>query len=167
MISLASRPLQITFALGSLAILGGCQAGNPPVAVENDTVEEDASSEATQTPAEPAPSTDTPDAPAGEVGPFQDGTYEVTGDYQSPNGPETVVVSLSITDGIVTEARVTPQASNDTSSRYQGQFAGGIAEEVVGVPLAELDVTRVAGSSLTGRGFNKALEQIRAQANIG
>jgi uncharacterized protein with FMN-binding domain len=167
MMTLKSRPLQISFALGSLAVLGGCQAGNVAVSIGDDALEDVASPETTEITEDVTTPADSPDAPSAALGPFNDGTYEVTGGYQSPNGPETVVVSLSVVDGVVTQATVTPQATNSTSTRYQGQFAGGIAEEVVGVPLAELDVTRVAGSSLTGRGFNEALEQIRAQAHSG
>ena len=40
----------------------------------------------------------------------------------------------------------------------------GIADEVVGVAIDELNVTRVAGSSLTSGGFNAALEDIKDQA---
>jgi uncharacterized protein with FMN-binding domain len=98
------------------------------------------------------------------VGPIADGTYTVTGGYQSPSGPETIVVTVSVADGVVTQATVEPQATNSTSSRYQGQFAGGVADEVVGKSLAEIDVTRVAGSSLTGRGFNEAMDEIRSEA---
>jgi len=167
MLSLTSRPLQISFALSSLAVLGGCQAGNVAVSAGVDAAEDAVSSETADSSVEPAAPTEAPEAPAAVMGPFEDGTYEVTGGYQSPGGPETILVAITLTDGVVTAATVSPQASNDTSSRYQGQFADGVGEEVVGVPLAELDVTRVAGSSLTGRGFNEAVEQIRAQANIG
>ena len=40
----------------------------------------------------------------------------------------------------------------------------GIADEVVGVALDDLNVSRVAGSSLTSGGFNQAVESIKEQA---
>ena len=159
MLTTSSRPAALGLAVGSLAVLAGCQAGDVSVSVEEEALDD--ATEATST--EVVESPEASDQPAA-VGTMADGTYTVTGGYQSPNGPETVVVTVSIADGIVTDAVVEPQATNATSTRYQGQFAGGIASEVVGKPLAEVEVTRVAGSSLTGRGFNEALDQIRAEA---
>lgn len=161
MISLTGKPVQLGLALSSLAVLTGCQAGEVVDAVPEEPAADTPEVETLEVEEE------TPAPESSASGSFTDGTYEAEGGYQSPNGPETVVVSLTITDGVVTEAVVTPQATNATSTRYQGQFAGGIAEEIVGVPLSELDVSRVAGSSLTGGGFNKALAQIRTQAQAG
>ena len=96
-----------------------------------------------------------------------DGTYQAGGGYQSPNGPETIEVSLTITNGVIEEVSVTPGATSSTSKRYQGDFAGGIAAEVVGKSLDEVDVTRVAGSSLTSGGFQEALATIRQDATVG
>ena len=159
MLTTSSRPASIGLAVGSLAVLAGCQAGDVAVTVENESMDNSMATESSDV-AE-APEVAEPTAPAG---PLADGTYTVTGGYQAPSGAETIVVTVSVADGIVTAATVDPQSSNSTSSRYQGQFAGGIAEEVVGKPLAEVDVVRVAGSSLTGRGFNEALDQIRSEA---
>lgn len=153
------RPAAIGLAVGSLALMAGCQASEMPATVGAEDVDGTDSPQSAE-----VQETDLTGESEATTGPLADGTYSSTGGYQSPNGPETVVVTLSIADGIVTAASVEPQASNATSSRYQGQFAGGIADEVIGKPLAEVRVTRVAGSSLTGGGFNKALEQIRAQA---
>ena len=159
MLTTSSRPAGIGLAVGSLAVLAGCQAGDVSVTATTDVVDDSTATDSTEVMETP----DVVDQPA-VMGPIADGTYTVVGGYQSPNGPETVVVTLSVADGVVTAADVEPQATNATSSRYQGQFAGGIADEVVGKPLAEVEVGRVAGSSLTGRGFNEALDQIRSEA---
>ena len=50
------------------------------------------------------------------------------------------------------------------TEQYQGQFIAGIADEVEGVALDELNVSRVAGSSLTSGGFNEAVASIKEQA---
>jgi len=97
-------------------------------------------------------------------GEWQDGTYRAEGGYRSPEGAETVVVSLTVANNVITEISVTPNATNSTSKRYQGQFAEGIATETVGKPLGALQVSRVSGSSLTSGGFNQALEAIKADA---
>lgn len=95
---------------------------------------------------------------------YTDGTYKATGGYTSPGGPETVAVSLTLADGVVTAVEVTPEATNATSRQYQTQFASGIADEVVGVAIDDLDVTTVSGSSLTSGGFMDAVAQISADA---
>lgn len=104
------------------------------------------------------------DADAGD-GSFTAGTYEATGGYTSPGGEQEVGVEVTIdADGTITDVVVTPEATDSTSDRYQTQFAGGIADEIVGENIDDLDVSVVAGSSLTSGGFNAAIEDIIAEA---
>ncbi|REJ04300.1 FMN-binding protein [Microbacterium bovistercoris] len=95
---------------------------------------------------------------------YTDGTYTAEGSYQTPETVEQVSVTLTLTDGVVSDVEVTgdPQASE--TEQYQGQFIGGIAAEVEGKNIDELEVDRVAGSSLTSGGFNQAVEKIKEQA---
>lgn len=95
---------------------------------------------------------------------WKDGTYQARGGYQSPSGSETVDVSITLANNVITDIVVTPNATNGTSARYQGQFAGGISAETVGKSLDALSVSRVSGSSLTSGGFKEALEAIKADA---
>jgi len=95
---------------------------------------------------------------------FTDGTYTAEGSYSTPGGEESISVELSVADGVVTDVTVTPEASGGNAARFQDEFASGIADEVVGQELAGLSVDKVSGSSLTGDGFNAALDQIRADA---
>ena len=94
-----------------------------------------------------------------------DGDYEAKGSYSNPGGQSEVQVDLTITDGKIADIKVTPGATNSTSRGYQQKFAGGIADEVVGKTLDELDVSKVSGSSLTSQGFNQAIDQIKADAS--
>ena len=103
------------------------------------------------------------EAPA-SGGPYEDGTYTAEGSYSTPETVETIEVSLTVADEVVTDVEVVGSPQRPESEQYQGQFIGGIAEEVVGVPLDEISVSRVAGSSLTSGGFNDALETIKAEA---
>jgi len=98
-------------------------------------------------------------------GTWNDGTYQSRGGYQSPNGPETVDVTITLANGVITAIVVTPNATNSSSARYQGQFAEGISAETLGKPLDDLSVSRVSGSSLTSGGFREALEAIKADAS--
>ena len=90
--------------------------------------------------------------------------YTADGSYQTPETVEQISVALTLEEGVVTEVEVTGDPQARETEQYQGAFIGGIAEEVVGVPIDELDVSRVAGSSLTSGGFNSAVEDIKSQA---
>ncbi|MCW2829378.1 MAG: hypothetical protein JWP31_70 [Aeromicrobium sp.] len=98
------------------------------------------------------------------TGTYADGDYEGEGSYQNPGGESFLKVELTLADGKVTDLTVTPEAENGTSKQYQAQFAGGVADQVVGKSLDEIEVSKVAGSSLTSQGFNQALDAIKAEA---
>lgn len=114
-------------------------------------------------PAATAPSTGA-SAPGAGGAEYKDGTYSADGTYVSPNGTETVGVQLTLAAGTVTDVQITQHPSNPNTRKFQGEFAGGIAAQVVGKDIDELNVSKVAGSSLTSGGFNKALEQIKSEA---
>lgn len=97
-------------------------------------------------------------------GDYTPGTYEASGSYSNPGGTSTVDVEVTLGDvGIIDAVTVTPKASG-TSKQYQEKFAGGIADEVVGKNIDDLDVSKVAGSSLTAGGFNQAIDEIKSEA---
>jgi uncharacterized protein with FMN-binding domain len=95
---------------------------------------------------------------------YKDGTYSADGTYVSPNGTETVGVQLTLAEGKITEVNITQHPSNPNTRKFQGEFAGGIAAQVVGKNIDELNVSKVAGSSLTSGGFNQAVEKIKQEA---
>lgn len=113
----------------------------------------------------PTDDVETPDVGNEEAG-YADGTYEAEGSYSNPGGESTVKVELTLTDGTISAVKVTPEATNGTSKQYQQQFAGGISAEVMGKSLDDLDVSKVAGSSLTATGFNDAIDQVKAEASV-
>lgn len=106
----------------------------------------------------------TGDAASATTGSYADGEYTATGEYQAPSGSESIVVTVSLQDDIVTAVEVTGDASDPQAERFQEQFASGIADEIVGVDIDELSVSRVAGSSLTTNGFVTAIETIKTEA---
>jgi uncharacterized protein with FMN-binding domain len=107
---------------------------------------------------------DTSSTLAGSGSLYQDGTYSADGTYVSPNGTETVGVELTLASGTVTAVNITQHPSNPNTRKFQGEFAGGIAAQVVGKSIDELKVSKVAGSSLTSGGFNQAVETIKSEA---
>jgi uncharacterized protein with FMN-binding domain len=145
----ASRPLRYTAAFvgvaGTLA-LAGCGAATA------DTAETDTDSSS---------STSTGGASSGS---YADGTYTASGSYVTPESVETIEVSLTLEDGVVTAVEVTGDPQARESQDYQSRFIGGISDEVVGVNIDDLAVDRVAGSSLTSGGFNEAVEAIKDEA---
>ena len=98
------------------------------------------------------------------TGTYTDGTYTAEGSYQTPETVEKISVTLTLADGIVTDVEVTGDPQAPESKQYQGQFIEGIADEVDGKAIDDLNVSRVAGSSLTSGGFNQAVAAIKEQA---
>jgi hypothetical protein len=96
---------------------------------------------------------------------YADGTYEAKGSYVSPAGTETVDVSMTLKGDVITAVTVSPEADDATALAYQKAFAGGISQVVVGKDIDAIQVSRVAGSSLTSGGFNKAVTAIKADAS--
>lgn len=136
--------------VAGLVVLAGC-AGTPDAA--------DSSNAST------APTGSSSSSGGGDAaGSYNDGTYTAEGSYQTPETVEQISVTLTLADGVVTDVEVTGDPKAPETEQYQGQFIDGIADEVVGKPIDELNVSRVAGSSLTSGGFNDAVESIKEQA---
>ncbi len=145
------HPRPLTPALGLLGLAGiglltlsGCAAGASDAA---------AGSTDDRAPADP-----------GGAAQYTDGQYSAEGSYLSPAGEESIKVDLTLQGDIVTAVTVTPEADDAQARGFQQKFAGGIADVVVGKDIDTLDVSRVAGSSLTSGGFSQALETIKADA---
>lgn len=99
---------------------------------------------------------------------YSAGEYTATGSYTTPGGTEQLGVTLTLeTDGTISALSVEPMGVNPNSKQFQGQFAGGIADVAVGRSIADLQVDKVAGSSLSSGGFNAALDAIAAEAAQG
>ncbi|WP_311208621.1 MULTISPECIES: FMN-binding protein [unclassified Aeromicrobium] len=125
----------------------------------------DADSDAGSSSSSSATSEATDDSGSSEAsGDYTAGTYEASGSYSNPAGTSEVDVEITLGDGgVIDDVTVTPKASG-TSKQYQDKFAGGIADEVVGKNIDDIDVSKVAGSSLTSGGFNEAVDQIKSEA---
>ena len=95
---------------------------------------------------------------------YTDGTYTADGSYQTPESVETINVTVTLQDDVITAVSVSGNPQKRESEEYQSKFIGGISSEVVGKSIDEISVSRVAGSSLTSGGFNQAIETIKAEA---
>ena len=97
-------------------------------------------------------------------GTYKDGTYVINDNYQSPGGSENIKTTVTLKDGIVTDATVTQNANNAESASHQATFAKSYKSKVIGKAIDTLNISRVSGASLTTSAFNDALEQIRTKA---
>lgn len=150
-----TAPAHQTFRLGAATLIGVAGALTLAGCAATDTA-----GTGTDT------STDTStDASTGtSPGSYTDGTYSAEGSYATPESVETIAVTITLADGVVTAVDVEGDPQKPESAQYQGQFIGGIADVVVGQSIDEIQVSRVAGSSLTSGGFNDAIEIIRSEA---
>ena len=94
--------------------------------------------------------------------PYRDGVYTATGRYGSL--PSSITVRVTLRSGVIRAVKVTPRATDPTSLALQRRFAAAVPAVFVGKPIAKVQVGRLAGSSGTPDGFNRAIEQIKKQA---
>jgi uncharacterized protein with FMN-binding domain len=156
------RPIRIGVAAVGVAgafALAGCAA--------TDTATEP-TTDATATATPESSTTPTPAASASEEASssstYADGTYTAEGSYATPETVETIVVTVTLENDIITAVDVTGDPQKPESEEYQGRFIGGIADVVVGQDIDQISVSRVAGSSLTSGGFNQAIDTIKSEA---
>lgn len=95
---------------------------------------------------------------------YKNGTYTKTGSYSTPGGRESIEVTVTLANDIVTDASVKGGASSGEAKQYQNEFISGYKTAVVGKDVDEVSLSRVAGSSLTSNGFNAALKLIKVDA---
>jgi uncharacterized protein with FMN-binding domain len=93
---------------------------------------------------------------------YADGVYTATGQYGG--APSFITATVTLKDGIITDVVVTTHATVPTSLDFQRRFAAAVPAVVVGKPIDQLRVGKLAGSSGTPEGFNAALQQIRDKA---
>lgn len=117
--------------------------------------------------ADDAADTDTDDAAqdgSDDGGEYRNGEYTATGGYTSPGGPQSVGVTVTLSNDVITALNVDISHTKGTSKDFQEKFVSGIDEIVVGKNIDDLDVSKVAGSSLTSGGFNEAIAEIKNEA---
>ena len=103
-------------------------------------------------------------ADADQAPSYTDGTYTAEGSYATPESVETISVTVTLESDVITAVEVSGDPQARESEQYQSKFIGGISDAVVGQDIDDISVSRVAGSSLTSGGFNKAIEDIKSQA---
>jgi len=94
-----------------------------------------------------------------------DGTYTTKGNYRSPAQSEDVEFTFTIKDNTVEGVELSKGSTIPMSQKYQGLFTEGIKKEIIGKKLSEIGTfDRVNGSSLTSKGFNQAMTELKQKA---
>jgi uncharacterized protein with FMN-binding domain len=158
------RPVRIGFAAAGVAgafALAGCAPADTAADTSPDSIASDAPAPSATGPADEAAD---PGSDAASDSTYTDGTYTAEGSYATPESVETIVVTVTLDDDVITAVDVTGDPQKSESKEYQGRFIGGIADVVVGKSIDEISVSRVAGSSLTSGGFNQAIDAIKSEA---
>lgn len=97
---------------------------------------------------------------------YKDGTFSANGSYSTPGGTESIKVTVTLSGGTVASSNIETQPNSRESGEYQADFQANYKDQVNGKSIVNLVLSRVAGSSLTSRGFNQALNDIRNQAKV-
>ena len=161
MIRTTARPLRIgaaTVGIAGALALSGCASATTSSSGDSGTTDENAA--ATSSASASSSSDDTTTSSAT----YKDGTYTAEGSYQTPESVESISVTVTLKDDVVTAVSVSGNPSRTESQQYQSQFIGGISDAVVGKDISTLSVSKVAGSSLTSTGFNEAIDEIKSEA---
>ncbi len=90
------------------------------------------------------------------------GTFHLTSTYMSPAGEEPMDATVTLKDNVITAVEAKNVAHAPMSKNFQDKFAAGIAGQIVGKNIEDVQVTYVNGSSLTAKAFNKALHELEA-----
>lgn len=106
----------------------------------------------------------TSEASEASDGSYKDGSYEAAGSYRTPGGNEEITVKVTLKNSVIATVDLERDPTTREAEEYQGKFVSGYKELVVGKKIDEVELTRVAGSSLTPNGFNQALETIKNDA---
>lgn len=98
---------------------------------------------------------------------YEDGIYSATGSYISPAGRESIELTVTIKEGVITNTSIMNQATDPEALQHQELFSDHYKTLIVGKKINDVaSLSRVAGSSLTSNGFNDALDQIKDDAKV-
>jgi len=94
---------------------------------------------------------------------YANGEYEAEGLYGG--GKKSITVKMQLDNDKIKQVHVTPNTTTiKISFGLQKKFAAAVADVVVGRPIDEVHLDKLAGSSLTTKGFNDALGKIKTEA---
>lgn len=97
---------------------------------------------------------------------FKDGTYTVEDAYYvMPGLSEPMHTTITLNDGIITDASVAFGTKDIHSEYHQRGFVAAYKAAVIGVSITDVPFSRIGGASLTTGGFNDALQKVMNRAS--
>ena len=100
-------------------------------------------------------------------GPYADGQYTASESYGVVDGvieEDSIDVTATLRDGVITEVSVTGHPLLTQSHDYMQGFVNEISGAVVGRSVEDAHVIALAGASKTSDVFNDAIDDIASQA---
>lgn len=114
------------------------------------------------------PATDTTDstgtATSTNTSTYKDGTYSASSNYYVPHGNESIKVTLTLQNGVITSSSISNSEGDPDSASFQEDFASAYKSYVIGKKISSVNLDVVAGASDTTQGFDDAVSQILSQA---
>lgn len=99
------------------------------------------------------------------VSDYSDGSYTASVTYLTPMQTEYHLdVTLTLASDVVVDANIVYSQGAEKDPNAQ-RFEGVYQAEVIGMDIDSLNLSRVGGASLTTGAFNKALAEIKTQAD--
>lgn len=83
--------------------------------------------------------------------------------YESPGGDDSITVKLTLNGKTIEDVSIDSDATSRDSERYIQRFANSVNNKIIGKDIASINLSRVAGASLTTDAFNEALHKIQEQ----
>lgn len=150
----AKKPNAVVAAIVTIVILAGLTAA---IVYFNNLAQETTEPTASET-------REVDTSGAENPGGYADGTYDAAGFYSTPGGTDSIVLTVELENGVIVDTELEQRPTSGNAEQFQGQFASGYEELVVGKDINDVRLSRVAGSSLTSNGFNNALDKIKEEA---
>jgi|GEM_PF-828104 uncharacterized protein with FMN-binding domain len=98
---------------------------------------------------------------------YKEGTYSADTSYSVPLGySNSIGVSVTIKDGVVTAVKTTQNYTDRESGMYIDSFESSLQNAVVGKSIGSLQLNRIGGATLTTVAFDDALDSIRNDAKV-
>ena len=146
-------------------LLAGCAAGEEVTINGDEYAGRPQTTGTSATPSAQATTRAPSVAPTG--GPYADGRYTSSQTYGVVDDlveQDSIDVTLTLTDGVVTDLEVVGHPFAERSKEYMQDFVNEVNAEVVGRSVEDAHVTALAGASKTSEAFNEAVDAIAAQA---
>lgn len=90
--------------------------------------------------------------------------YSANVSYNVPENNETLALTISVSNGIVSDVNIVQSKTGRKSANYQTNFEKSYKQFVIGKQLKDINLSRVGGASITTNAFMEAIKAVQKQA---